>query len=91
MFKLFKSKQQEESLKSIPTLDVEKHRQISLKLTRLNMTFSISQTLPYQAVIEYAERPTNWNDPGVLDSVRIVADSWPELLDKVNEHFHETL
>ncbi|HJQ07975.1 MAG TPA: hypothetical protein VJ836_00675 [Candidatus Saccharimonadales bacterium] len=84
---LFKSKKQVEDLKAISLLEVNKTVTNNLKLSELRIIFDVSQTSIYQARITYYERPTNWNDRGTSVSERLDANSWPELIDKVIEHF----
>lgn len=88
---LFRSKKQVESLKSIgPKIPGStKLVMATLKLSRLQMTYNITNRQPFGATIVYHERPTDWGNQGQSNEVALAADSWSELVDKVIVYFDE--
>ena len=85
--KPFKSKDQIEDLKTIP-LNVEIPVNKKLKLSHLQINYSITQVDPYYANITYKEKPAQWQEEdNQVNRVEIKARSWPELIDKVIKHF----
>lgn len=87
MFKLFKSKKQEEATKDEERLKASKVVTKEMKLASIRITYDVSFREPFQAKVEYKERPTEWNGSGVTDVIDLRAESWSELLDTVNNHF----
>lgn len=92
MFKLFKSKKQEETITSInPGGPATATKPVSRELTLsvLRIEYNVSQTTPFHATIRYEERPTNWSDHGITEEVVIKGENWSDLLEKVSKHFVE--
>ncbi len=90
MFGLFKSKEQVEQVKELapilPTATVIETTE--LQLSGVRIVYSVSAREPFQAWINYHERPTDWGNQGTTKEVNLKASSWPELIDKVTEHFN---
>lgn len=80
-------KQQIEELKELPVLEATQQLNQILQLSRLSINFNISQVNPYYVYITYKEYPTRWSDHGAVQELELTAKSWPELIDKVIEHF----
>lgn len=85
--KLFKSKKQIAELKELPLLSATKNLHQRLRLSRLEIVFSITQRQPYRANVKYQERPTDWENPGAEITDELIAENWPELIDKVTALF----
>lgn len=85
----FKSKKQVEELKELPLLESRKTVTSNLKLHTLHIVFSVGRRQPYSAEFIYVERPTDYGNQGVKEVEEITAGTWPELIDKVVEHFEE--
>lgn len=81
--RLFKRKQQVEQVKSLPLIDASKTVTKHLSISKVQITYCISYVKPYQAVIEFAENPTEWNNQGITESKTIIGDNWYDLIDKV--------
>lgn len=83
----FRDKKQVDQAKTLPIPDAEKIVTSHLKLSRLRIEYNCGLTEPYQVHIDYAERPTDWSNHGIIDQKTIKAESWPELVDMVIAHF----
>lgn len=85
--RLFKSKEQVEELKTVP-LDIEIPVNKTLKLSQVQINYSVTQVKPYYASLTYKEKPEQWKEEdNQTNRVEITAESWPELIDKVVKHF----
>lgn len=70
-----------------PALTV-KMLDVSLKLQSLRMEYNDRYQEKYTATLGYIEYPeARYSDRGLEKEVKLSANSWHELIDKITEHF----
>lgn len=86
----FKSRQQAEELKNLPVLEamVEQHKKIGLRSLKIDFDMAMPEGYRYTAFVVYETQSKSLKEDNTdSHTTKIVAKSWPELIDKVIEHF----
>jgi len=81
-FNLFKNKRQEKDVKSLPVSTMTKTVTKELYLDSINILYRSDKR--FRANIAYSEYDDN---SGLQEDIELIGEDWPDLLDKVNEHF----
>lgn len=89
LYNPFIKKKEKEKLKELPLPEATKSVSKKLSLYSVSLQYNVrySSGHKFSANISYKENPKDYSNPGIVEELELLADSWPELVEKVSDHF----